>query len=113
MNYKDFKEFRGGFNSRHNFFDGFFKKAYEDSAYLVSDYKKSVPEIIIKKSSSFGNFKIEILGEETVIERDEFGEMLRALDIDDMNEFRERFVEVCNYFILQAQYIQFEEVKNG
>jgi hypothetical protein len=69
------------------------------------------PEIVVTKSASTGAVKIEIKGETEIITREQFRDCIKELNLTSIDLFKSSFVDVCECFIRQKQYIEFEEIK--
>lgn len=107
--------FSAGYDDEHKYnnptFDGLWSKIMGDRSSKKTPARQT-PEIICRKDSQLGKYFIEVNGETQTIDRSEWENMVRALGINSFEEFKSRFPEVCRYFIIQAQYVPFEEVKN-
>lgn len=80
---------------------------------FFNEAKRDYPvlDVTARKDLALGKYFISANGESTIIDKTEWQQMVNALQIRTYEEFCERFAEVCEYFIIQAQYVPFEEVK--
>ena len=73
---------------------------------------RTPPEVIVKKDSKLGKYFIIVGNETQIVDRSKWEAMVSALGISSYEEFKHRFREACEWFIIEAQYVPFEEVKN-
>lgn len=86
-------------------FNGFFQKEQPKTP------EKITPEIVCERNNQLGKYIIKINGETELIDFYEWQQMVKQLGISSYEDFKSRFYEVCSYFIIQAQYVPFEEIK--